>query len=178
MTVQYAKWIKRVIIRIRVCPLINACVTLCLHYEWLFLGFVRLHKKKNPPNHPIHLEKILFYCMMVNQIKKKLFICVFFLECSVYVWHPRPISNLDTLVFHLFTFQNTVLFQTPRSQKQQTHLLPICTRRLWNRKSAFWRESCNLMTWHLALIGPAQIQDRSGGSCRPRWPPPPTWAGP
>lgn len=78
-----------------------------------------------------------FICMMENQIKKmkKLF------SHSVYAWHPRPISSLDTPAFHFFSFQNTILFQTPRSQKQQTHLLPICTRRLWKHKSVFLPQS-------------------------------------
>lgn len=70
-----------------------------------------------------------FICVMANQIEKikKLFVRVFFLflECSVYAWHPRPISGLDTPAFQSFTFQNTVLFQSPRSQKQQTHLLLV-----------------------------------------------------
>lgn len=52
-------------------------------------------------------------------------------------------------------------------RKAADSFVACCTRWFWKRKSVCCRKSRILMTWHLALNGPARIQNCTGGTGDP-----------
>lgn len=52
-------------------------------YSWVLSGYTKKKKTGKSPDSPGE-DTLLLYDGEPNKKKKKLFICVFFLECSVY----------------------------------------------------------------------------------------------